>query len=261
MGTNGTDIAAHLMLEEEKYGIERTDGSQERVEIAADSHFGPLVDKIALGIARALVRAVKDLEYHVANEARKAGEAAEHRLDSLQNSSQELFRFVGEQIATNGAVHDQLQQLTAGSAELREGQARHWAELETIRAEARDFSAAVYGRLDAAAAALQESEARQSGNLAAFGDETRASYQSIAERIDNLCRDLGVQQDDVSITKTTVCTISSRVDAFVERLDRQADAIRSLHTASAHRENELEQIVDGLTRLRAHPMPQPPNEL
>jgi chromosome segregation ATPase len=219
------------------------------------------VDKIAFDIARGLVAAVKELEHHLAGETRKVGEAVERRLGSLQIGLEELSRFVGEQQSTNGAVQDQLQQLTAAGADLREGSARQAAELETLRTEARDFSTAVSARFDITSAARQESDAGHATNLAAVRDETRTSFQSVAERIDNLCRDLGVQQEDAAVAKTTLCTICSRVDAFVERLDRQADAVRSLYTAYSQRETELEQIVDGLARLRAYPAPPLTNEL
>jgi hypothetical protein len=67
-------------------------------------------------------------------------------------------------------------------------------------------------------------------DLAALRGETRASSQSVSERIDSLCADLGVQQEDVAAVKGTLCTHGSRVDAPMERLDRQADAVRLLHT-------------------------------
>src|ERR1700691_5666127 len=118
MGTNGTDIGADLMLEAEKFAIEGVDRSQDQVDTADNFLFGPLVDKIAFGIARSLVGAVKELEHHVANEARKAGEAVERRLDSLQIGSRELFRFVGEQGSANVAVQDQLHELTVAGANL-----------------------------------------------------------------------------------------------------------------------------------------------
>jgi septal ring factor EnvC (AmiA/AmiB activator) len=260
MGTNGTDIAAHLMLEEQQFGIERIDQNQDHAE-ADYFPLRPLVDKIAFDIAKGLVAAVKELEHHIAGESRKVGEAVERRLDLLQMGFEEVSRFAGEQQSTNSAVQEQLQQLTATDAGLREESARHAGELETLRTEARDFSAIVSARLDSTSAAQQESNAGHAADLAALRDETRTSFQSVGERIDNLCRDLGIQQEDIAIAKTTLCTISSRVDAFVERLDRQAEAVRSLYTSNSQRDTELEQIVDGLARLRAHPTPVLTNEL
>ena len=110
-------------------------------------------------------------------------------------------------------------------------------------------------------AALQESDARQAADLAALQNETRALSQAVSERIDSLCKELGVHQEDIAAVKATLCTFCSRVDALVERLDRQAEAVRSMCTAYSQRETELEQLVDGLARLRAYPTPLPANGL
>jgi chromosome segregation ATPase len=233
MGTNGTDGAAHLMVEEQSFGIERINGCQDQVETGHDFAFEPLVNRIAFGIARELASAVKQVEHHIGGEARKLAEAVEHRLDSFQ--------------IANSAVHDHLQQLATADAGLWEATNRQAAELETLRTEARDFSTAVFGRFDETVAALQ--------------GEMNVSLQPVWERIDNLSRNLDARQEDIAATKSTLDAISSRADAFVERLDRQADAVRSLHTSSSHRDAELEQIVDLLARLRANPTPALASEL
>jgi chromosome segregation ATPase len=139
---------------------------------------------------------------------------------------QDVSKFVGEQRSTNIAVQDQL----------RETDARHAAAL-----------ASVSQRIDTSVAALQ--------------NETKALSQSVSERIDSLCKELGVHQEDIGAVKATLSTVCSRVDAIVERLDRQADAFRSMHTAYSQRETELEQLVDGLARLRAYSTPLPANGL
>lgn len=233
MGTNGTDGAIHLMLEEQRFGIERINASQDEVETGPDFTFEPVVNRIAFGIARELSSAVKQLEHHIGGEARKLAEAVERRLDSFQSA--------------NSAVHDQLQQLATADAGLWEATNRQAGELETLRTEARDFSNAVSGRFDATMAALQ-------------GD-INVSLQPVWDRIDSLSRDLGARQEEIAATKTTLDAISSRADAFVERLDRQADAVRSLHSSSSQRDTELEQIVDLLARLRANPTPPLASEL
>jgi chromosome segregation ATPase len=215
------------------------------METADDFPLVALVDKIAFDIARGLVDAVKQLDHHIGGETRKLGEAVERGLDSLQIGLQELSRFAEDQRSTNGAVQEHLQQLD-------ESNTRQQSELETLRTEARDFSTAVSARFDGTLAALQESDARNAAEMAAFRGDTETSFQSAAERIDKLCSDLGIQQEDLAVTKTT---LGSRVDAVVERLDRQAEAVRSLHSAYSQRETELEQIADGLARLRGYPRP------
>ena len=270
MGTNGTDIATldktpvrKRALDNRTAGAEylQSAGEADSVETGEDFVLAPLVDKIAYGIARGLVVAVKDLEQHIASETRKVGDAVDRKLDALQVSLQELTKFVGDQRATNSAVDDRLEQLTAADAALRETDARQAAELEAVRTEARESSASVSQRIDTATASLQETDARQAADLATLRQETRAFSQSASERIDSLCKDLGVHQEDIAAVKATLCTFCSRVDALVERLDRQADAVRSMYTAYSQRETELEQLVDGLARLRAYPTPLATNGL
>lgn len=275
MATNGTDIALETRLPVDKTAAwKRTQdnrapdadylssaGAADPSETGEDFALAPLVDKIAYGIARGLIVAVRELEHHIANEARKVGDAVDRRLDALQISMQELSRFVTEQRSTNSAVQDQLQQLTVGGDGLREADARQAAELETLREETRASANSVAQRIDVTVASLQEADARQATGLLALQDETRALSQSIAERIDSLCRELGVHQEDIDATKATLATFCSRVDAHVERLDRQAEAVRSMYSAYSQRETELEQLVDGLARLRAYPTPLPTNGL
>ena len=223
----------------------------EPADAARDFALAPLVDKIAYGIARGLVVAVKELEQHIASETRKVGETVDRRLDTVQASLEELSRFVAEQRATNIAVHGQLQDL---SASLFETDARQSAAVESLRAETTAFAASATQRIDAAVAAQRESDARRETEMAALS-------LALSERIDSLCGELGVQQEDLAAIKSTLGAFSTRVDGLVERLDRQAEAVRSMYTAYSQRETELEQLVDGLARLRAFPAPMPANAL
>jgi chromosome segregation ATPase len=217
----------------------------------ADFALAPLVDKIAYGIATGLVAAVRELEQHIANETRKVGDAVDRRLDVLQTGMQEVSRFIAEQRSANTAFQGQLQEL---SVELRETDARQSAAVEALRAETTASSTAASQRIEAAVTAQRESDARREAEMAALS-------LSLSDRIEGLCRELGVHQDDLSAIKTTVGVFLSRVDALAERLDRQAEAVRSMYTAYSQRETELEQLVDGLARLRAFPAPIPSNGL
>jgi chromosome segregation ATPase len=250
----------------------RSSGEMKPVEDTADFALGPLVDKIAYSIARGLVVAVKELEDHIGSETRKVGDAVDRRLDTLQATLEDLSRFVGDQHATNNVVQGQLQQLTvrlqetdarqaAESLSLHEADTRQASQLEALRAETTVLSSSLSERIDTTLAAQQDSEARQAADLTALQTETRVFSQAVSERIDGICRDLDIQQEDIAAIKDTLGTFSSRVDALVERLDRQADAFRSMCTAYSQRETELEQVVDGLARLRACPTPMPANRL
>jgi chromosome segregation ATPase len=169
-------------------------------EAAQDLALAPLVDKIAYGLARGLVVAMKELENHIASETRKVAESLGRRLDTLQASVQDL----------TGAVSEQ-----------------------------RDHCR----RLDSATASLAETDARQ------------------AVEIDALRKDAGVQQEDIAAIKSSLGEFSARVDSVIERLDKQAEALRSMYATYAQRETELEQLVDGLARLRAYPTPKSTNGL
>jgi hypothetical protein len=195
-------------------GGESMDGIQELV-------LAPLVDRVAYGLAKVLVFAVRELENHIAGETRKVGDTVGRRLDTLQGSFQDLTEALSEQRSKSLAVEEKCQQLAAATA------------------------------------SLQGSDARQEAGLAALRSETRAFSTMVSERVDGLFKELGVQQEDIAAIKSTLGDFSSRVDAFVERLDKQSDVLRSMCSTYSQRETELEQLVDGLARLRAYPAPAP----
>src|SRR5579863_7306632 len=134
MATNGTDIALetrhpldHMPARKRTLDHRAPEaeyltsaGASDPVEAAEDFALAPLVDKIAYGIARGLIVAVKELEHHIASETRKVGDSVGRGLDALQVGMQELSQFVGEQRSTNVAVQDQLRLLDLAGAELRE---------------------------------------------------------------------------------------------------------------------------------------------
>jgi methyl-accepting chemotaxis protein len=181
----------------------------------------PVVDKMAYGLARVLVVAMRDLENHIAHETRMIGESVGRRLDTLQASVQELSGALSEQRALGLSVQEKCQQLATATA------------------------------------TLQEHDGRQEVELAALRSETQVVATSVSGRIDTLSREMGVQQEDITAVKSTLSTISSSVATLVERLDRQADALRSMYASYAQRETVLEQLMDGLTKLRAQPAPVP----
>ena len=266
MATNGTTIES-LQEEAARHGLRAFDNrlpnggyvrSAEPAEPARELALAPLVDKIAYGIARGLVVAMKELEDHIASETRKVGDSVDRRLDVLQASLQDLSNFMGEQRSTNAAVQSQLEKLATG---LQETEARQTAGMDLLRKEAQESAESLSQRIVASTAALQEADNRQTAELVALQNETRALSQTVSGRIDDLCKELGVQQEDLAAAKATLCTFSARVDAIAERLDRQADAVRSMHAAYSQRESELGQIVDGLARLRAFSTPMPSNGL
>jgi chromosome segregation ATPase len=282
MATNVTEMVAEHWFEAEGLRAHHTNGKSENGaerEQAAQLALAPLVDKIAYGFARGLVVALKELENHIASETRKVGDSVGRRLDTLQASFQDLTGAVSEQRAVSLAVQEQCHELALATASLRESDTRQGEELNALRTETKAASVEVSGRietlgkdlgarqdeagqrLDSLAASLQQSDARHSNELQALRTETHEQSAAISERINTLCRELGVQQEDVEAVKTTLGGLSTRVDGVVERLDRQADALRSIYSTYAQRETELEQLVDGLARLRSYPAPAPTKAL
>lgn len=264
MGLNATDIAMGTRLEEETLRVPKLDlnqapaGAGFPLETAEDFALAPLANKIAYALARGLVVAMKELENHISSETRKVGDAVDRRLDTIQTSLQVLSDFVAEQRSTNSAVDGRLQELEVG---LRETDARQEAGVKTLRSEALEFSVSISQRIDTSTALLQEADARQAADLAALQNRTDELSKWVSERFDALAKELGIHQDDLAAFKSTLCTFSSRVDALLERLDRQAEAVRSMCSAYSQRETELEQLVDGLARLRAFPAPFPSSGL
>jgi chromosome segregation ATPase len=318
MGTNGTETATAPWLGEEALRIQTLDRPPAAPETEADRPRGlreatpdlalaPLVDKIAFGLARGLVVAMKELENHIASETRKVSESVGRRLDTLQASFQDLTEVVSEQRSMSLSVQEKCEQLSVATAALQESDARQAAELMAVRNDTRELSdsvavhldgiskdlavqktdsgkrletlqtgfevltgavaeqqsiaASVQEKLAATTASLQESDARQAAELGVLRHETKEFSAAVNERIDALCKELGVHQEDMAAVKFTLCGFSSRVDTVVDRLDRQADALRSMYSTYSQRETELEQLVDGLARLRAYPTPLAANRL
>src|SRR5436190_5060923 len=92
---------------------------------AQELALAPLVDKIAYGLARGLVVAIKELENHIGSETRKVSDSVGVRLDALQASFQELSNSVSElrarQATEIAALHTKTDQLSASTAERIDG--------------------------------------------------------------------------------------------------------------------------------------------
>jgi chromosome segregation ATPase len=186
---------------------------------------GPLVEKIAYSLARGLTVAMKELENHIASETRKVSDSVGRRLDALQASVQDLSMAVSEQRVLNLAVQEKCKDLAAVTE------------------------------------SLKDSGARQAADLTALRTETSQQSASMSERIQQLCKDVGVQQEDLAAIKSNFEALGSRMDSLTQRLDKQAEALRSMYATYAQRETELEQLVEGLVKLRAYPAPKSANGL
>src|ERR1051326_8679231 len=101
MATKTTEILAEHWHEEDAprpQKVDRAANPEEQrftdrsaaKEAGQELALAPLVDKIAYGLARGLVVAMKELENHIASETRKVGDSVGRRLDTLQASFQDL---------------------------------------------------------------------------------------------------------------------------------------------------------------------------
>src|SRR5215472_9929407 len=106
MATTTTQLLA------EHWQQEGANGSAHELALA------PLVDKIAYGLARGLVVAMKELENHIASETRKVSDSVGRRLDALQASFQDLSGVVSEQRTQTVAVQERCTALEAATAAL-----------------------------------------------------------------------------------------------------------------------------------------------
>jgi chromosome segregation ATPase len=251
-----------------------------------DLILGPLVDHVAFGFARVLVAAMRELEAHIANENQKLGDNVGERLDSLQASVNDLAGAVSEQRSASRAIMDKCEALDATTISLQEADRRRQEEIAVLRADALASAGSTSARIDSAVAELQQSDARQSTEIAsvrglmdtqanalresdarqqsdvlALRSETKAFSASVAEQIEALHGEIAVQQEDIAALKSGLSTFSLRVDGLLERIDKQAEAVHTMYLTYAQRESELEHLIEGLTRLRSVPSPPPANRL
>lgn len=122
---------------------------------------------------------------------------------------------------------------------------------EHLAAETRALGRSIEQRLEAAAAAIERVAARHESEAGAVRAEVHELRSSLTERVDALCARSDVQQEELRALQSTVMGVSPRVNTLVERLDRQANAIRSIYEAQTLRENALDQLGEVLAKLKA----------
>src|SRR5262245_21886425 len=137
---NTTEIFAERSLAEDVLRRHKPENGA-TLESGQGLALAPLVDKIAYGIAKGLVVAMKELENHIASETRKVGDSVGQRLDSLQSSVS----------AGLAALRSEAAETTTS---LREADARQTAELESLRATTTATSDTLAARIDALAGDL-----------------------------------------------------------------------------------------------------------
>lgn len=75
--------------------------------------------------------------------------------------------------------------------------------------------------------------------------------EALAGRCDALLRQVGLQQEEISALRSAAADISPKVATILERLDRQAEAIRSIYEAESTRAAAFDELAGVVGRLKA----------
>jgi ABC-type transporter Mla subunit MlaD len=208
---------------------QRPDARAEAITRLASDLTSGIAGGIAEGIARVIGGAIHTLEENILGETRAFNSSVDQKFATLQAAVETLLPVraqidqltdaVSQQRAAGFAVEQKCEQLAAATASLQEADTWHEAGLAAVRSQMQDFSASVTGRVDSISAKLES------------------------------------QGEDLSSLKSTVADLSPSVVDLVQRLDRQAGAIRSLYDAQTQREATLEQLITALTQLKPSHLP------
>ena len=183
-----------------------------------------IAGKLADGLAKILIGAFHELETHLVGESRKLSHSFQEQLERLQATVESLVQLqtkfehlteaISEQRSASVAITQKYDELVQTVTSLEQATSRHQNELEALRGETKDLSAMV------------------------------------GQQVDTFAARLGLHQEELTGLKTTVSDISRKVAGFVERLDRQAEVIRSLNDVQARRAAALDDVLGVLTRLK-----------
>jgi len=183
-----------------------------------------IAGKLADGLAKILIGAFHELETHLVGESRKLSHSFQEQLERLQATVESLVQLqtkfehlteaISEQRSASVAITQKYDELVQTVTSLEQATSRHQSELGALRGETKDMSAMV------------------------------------GQQVDTLAARLGLHQEELTGLKTTVSDISRKVAGFVERLDRQAEVIRSLNDVQARRAAALDDVLGVLTRLK-----------
>jgi chromosome segregation ATPase len=188
--------------------------------------------KLADSLSKILTGAFQEMERHIIGESHKISASLEQQLNRLQATTDNLVQLdvkfeqlaeaVSEQKLANAALVQKQDQVSGKVTAIEETVTRHQTELgalrgeiTTLRVEAKDFSAMT------------------------------------AQQIDGVTARLGLHQEELDGLKSNVSEISRKVSGIIERLDFQAEVIRSLNETQARRSAALDELLGVLTRLKA----------
>lgn len=178
----------------------------------------------------------------------RIAESASTFLSAVQELVQQDFGWrstVGQQLDGLTGRFDQLAQVVFGQ--------------QTVNAVVQER----YEELCQSVAAVRESDARHDNNFQSLREGTRERMDWFAGRVEELTAQQAEQRDNISELQTkvdsfaplhaTVADLSSRVELWCQRLDRQGEALHSLCEAQDQRTAALDQVLEVLSRLRTLP--------
>jgi hypothetical protein len=154
--------------------------------------------------------------------------AAGQQLDGLTRRFDQLAEVVFGQQVVNGVVQERYEELCQAVATTREADARHENDFQALREGARERMDWFAGRLEE----LTAQQALQRGEVSG----------------------LQVRVDSITHLHATVAELSTKMDGWCERLDRQGEALHTLCEAQNQRTAALDQVVEVLNRLRTAPV-------
>ncbi|HLK46577.1 MAG TPA: hypothetical protein VKT49_00500 [Bryobacteraceae bacterium] len=118
-----------------------------------------------------------------------------------------------------------------------------------------------YEELCQAIAASRETQARQEADVRSLTEGTRERMDWFAGRVEDLAAQVGEQREQVSSLQTkvdglaplhsTVADLSSKMQGWCERLDKQGEVLHALSEAQNQRAAVLDEFLNVLGRLRA----------
>jgi len=205
-----------------------------------------MAGKLADGLSKILTGAFQELERHIIGESRKISISLEQQLERLQATVDSLtqLKVVFEQLtetvaqqklvgATLGQKHDQV---SAQVIALQDTTARYETELGALRGETTT--------LRAETVAIR-------GETVTLRTEAKDFSAAITHQMDGVSARLGLHHEELAGLKSNISDVSRKVTGFIERLDRQAEVIRSLNETQVRRAAALDELLGVLTRLKA----------
>jgi len=205
-----------------------------------------MAGKLADGLSKILTGAFQELERHIIGESRKISTSLEQQLERLQATVDSLMQLkavfeqltetVTQQKAASAALGQKHDQVSAQVVSLQETAARYETELGALRGETTT--------LRAETVAIR-------GETAALKTETKDLSSTVTQQMESVTARLGLHHEELAGLKSNISDVSRKVAGFIERLDRQAEVIRSLNETQVRRAAALDELLGVLTRLKA----------